>query len=55
MLQFKHASNLSQLSPVNPSHPLVSELVRSLITEWPNHDPEADAFLDHSTSSLGGR
>ena len=49
MKQFKSTSDLSQLPPNNPSYPVVSQLVQSLITSYIAEgypfDPDADGWI----------
>lgn len=48
MLQFKSPKDLQQLSPTNPSYPVISDLVQRLIVDFPEgytYDPSADGWI----------
>jgi hypothetical protein len=47
MLHFKSADDLQQLSPDDPSYPVVADLVQRLIVNYgtEGYDPDADGWV----------
>ncbi len=41
----KSRDDLSQIPLTDPAYPLMDDLVRGLIDEYPSYDPDADGFL----------
>ncbi len=41
----KSRDNLSQIPPTSPAYPIMDDLIRCLIDDYPQYDPEADGFL----------
>jgi hypothetical protein len=45
MIQLKSLGDLRQVSPDDPAYPILDDLVRRLIDEYPPYDPEADGWV----------
>ena len=45
MIQLKSRDDLRQVRPDDPAYPILDDLVRRLIDEYPPYDPEADGWV----------